>query len=147
MGKPVVVNQPPTQGGFKTNPQAIEVVITKPEGPYFSDMLRPVAPVVVARSVAAPIGTAAGGGMCVMALEPTATGVTVNGTPVLDAGTARLFRRDAQAAHAAIRLYQEDQRVVLQKAQLGFTAPGGQQVPLDAGHLLRQGEGQEAPIV
>jgi hypothetical protein len=90
-GTTVVVNQPPTQGGFKSNSQAIEVVITKPEGPYFSDALRPVAPIVVARSVAAPIGTSAGGGMCVMALEPSQTGVTVNGTPVLDAGSCNIY--------------------------------------------------------
>lgn len=90
-GTTVQVNQPPTQGAYMSNAQAVEVVITKPEGPYFSDALRPVAPIVVARSVSAPIGTSAGGGMCVMALEPVQTGLSVNGTPNLDARTCNIY--------------------------------------------------------
>lgn len=90
-GVVVTVNQPPTQGTFKTNGQAVEVLVTKPEGPYFSAAFRPTAPTVRARSVSAPIGTAAGGGMCIMALEPTATGISAGGTPVIDAGTCNIY--------------------------------------------------------
>jgi len=90
-GTTVQVNQPPTQGAYMSNAQAVEVVITKPEGPYFSDAFRPMAPIVVARSVSAPIGTAAGGGMCVMALEPSQTGLSVNGTPNLDAKSCNIY--------------------------------------------------------
>ena len=90
-GVAVTINQPPTQGSFKTNAQAVEVVVTKPEGPYFSAAFRPTAPTARARSVSAPIGTAAGGGMCIMALEPTATGISAGGTPVLDAGTCNVY--------------------------------------------------------
>lgn len=90
-GVAVTVNQPPTQGSFTTNAKAVEVIITKPEGPYFSHAFRPTAPTVNARSVSAPIGTSAGGGMCVMALEPTATGISASGTPVLDANTCNIY--------------------------------------------------------
>ncbi len=90
-GVSIAVNQPPTSGSFTGNNQAVEVVITKPEGPYFSAAFRPVAPIVTVRSVSAPIGTAAGGGMCVMALEPTGTGISASGTPVLDANTCNIY--------------------------------------------------------
>ena len=90
-GVAVAVNQPPTQGSYSSNAQAVEVIVTKPEGPYFSLAYRPTAPTVVARSVSAPIGTAAGGGMCIMALEPSNTGIEANGTPILDAGTCNIY--------------------------------------------------------
>ncbi|MCC6720417.1 MAG: hypothetical protein IT555_21300, partial [Acetobacteraceae bacterium] len=90
-GVQVVVNQPPTEGTYTTNAQAVEVKITKPEGPYFSSAYRPTAPVVNARSVSAPIGTSSGGGMCIMALEPTASGISASGTPVIDANTCNIY--------------------------------------------------------
>ena len=90
-GVQVMVNQPPTSGSFSSNGQAVEVKITKPEGPYFSKAYRPNAPIVNARSVSAPIGTAAGGGMCVMALEPTSTGLSTNGSTVLDSRTCNIY--------------------------------------------------------
>ena len=90
-GVQVAVNQPPTSGSYMTNASAVEVKITKPEGPYFSAAYRPNAPVVNTRSVSAPIGTAAGGGLCIMALETTATGISAGGTPVLDANTCNIY--------------------------------------------------------
>ena len=90
-GVQVTVHQPPTSGTFSTNAQAVEVKITKPEGPYFSAAYRPAAPIVRARSVSAPIGAAAGGGMCVMALERTNTGLSTNGSTVLDSNTCNIY--------------------------------------------------------
>jgi hypothetical protein len=90
-GVAVAVNQPPSQGDYRTNAQAVEVVVTKPEGPYFSLAYRPTPPTVNARSVSAPVGSAAGGGMCIMALEPSATGISASGTPVLDANTCNIY--------------------------------------------------------
>lgn len=90
-GVVVAVNQPPTTGTYSSNAKAVEVIVSKPEGPYFSLAYRPTAPTVSARSVSAPIGTASGGGMCVMALEPTATGISASGTPLLDANTCNIY--------------------------------------------------------
>jgi hypothetical protein len=90
-GVAVTVNRPPSQGPYASNPNAVEVVVSKPEGPYFSQAFRPTAPTVNARSVSAPIGTSAGGGMCVLALAPSGTGITINGTPLLDARTCNVY--------------------------------------------------------
>ena len=90
-GVTVAVHQPPTSGSFTSNAQAVEVKITKPEGPYFSSTYRGTAPIVNARSVTAPIGAAAGGGLCIMALELASTGLSTNGSTVLDSNTCNIY--------------------------------------------------------
>jgi hypothetical protein len=68
-GATVTVHQPPSSGAYQNNPQAIEVIITKPQTRLFSSLWSSRAIPILARAVALPQDQP-----CILALDPTADG-------------------------------------------------------------------------
>jgi Flp pilus assembly protein TadG len=62
----IAVNNPPTQGNFTANSQAIEVIVSQPQSLLFTNVLGLAAPTISARAVATP---GSDGNGCVMALD------------------------------------------------------------------------------
>ncbi|HLZ66519.1 MAG TPA: pilus assembly protein TadG-related protein [Aliidongia sp.] len=89
-GVTVTVHNPPTQGHYTTNNQAIEVIIQQPQGRLLSALFLGTNPTVAARGVAAP---SANSGGCVLGLAPLPNAsITVSGN-----GTVTLNGCDADS--------------------------------------------------
>lgn len=80
-GVVVAINNPPLSGGYTSNGQAVEVVISQTQTMLFSKLFMSSAPVISSRAVGLP-GSGPGG--CVMALD------TGNVTDVSDSGSSTL---------------------------------------------------------
>lgn len=77
----IAVNNPPSTGGYTTNGQAIEVIVTQPQTMLFSQFFLASAPSISARAVALPGSGTAG---CVMALNSgNVVGVSDSGSGTL----------------------------------------------------------------
>lgn len=80
-GVTVTVNNPPSQGGYKTNTTAWEVIVTKPQKMYFANSFFSSQPIASARAVA----LAAGSTYCMLVLNPSASGaLNLQGNPSLN---------------------------------------------------------------
>ncbi|HUK58448.1 MAG TPA: pilus assembly protein TadG-related protein [Stellaceae bacterium] len=84
-GVVVAVNNPPSSGGYTTNGQAVEVVISQTQTMLFSRVFMSTAPTIGSRAVGLP-GSVSGG--CVMALDRGSV------TDVSDSGTSTLNLND-----------------------------------------------------
>lgn len=80
-GVTVAVNTPPASGGFTSNAQAVEVVVTRPQARFFAGFLAAGPGTVRGRAVAV---AGVNGDACVLALDPVAAGAA------LDTGTANV---------------------------------------------------------
>lgn len=86
----ITVNNPPISGSYTTNNNAVEVVLSKPQGITFSSLFLGTNPVVAARSVAVKETSSSGSG-CVMALAGNGTGIDITGSSTMNMPTCTLI--------------------------------------------------------
>jgi Flp pilus assembly protein TadG len=94
----VVVNTPPTTGANAGNVKAVEVLISRTETQFFSQLFLATAPVASARAVVAP-GPA---NTCIMALTPTGTGLLNVGASLINAINCNIYVNSASACDVAL---------------------------------------------
>lgn len=89
-GVTVTINNPPLAGGYTTNNNAVEVIISKTQSLTFSSLFLGSNTVVSARAVAVK-QTAGSGGGCVMALAGNGTGIDITGSSTMNMPTCTLI--------------------------------------------------------
>ena len=92
----ILINTPPTSGAFMGDAQAVEAIITRPEGRLFSAVLSSDTVAISARAVARvrTVGQA-----CVLALDPSASGaITGQGSSTLTMQGCTLAANSTDAA-------------------------------------------------
>ncbi|MGH6839498.1 MAG: TadE/TadG family type IV pilus assembly protein [Methylocella sp.] len=92
-GVTVTINNPPKSGGFTTNSNAYEVIITQPQTRFFAGVLG-AAPTISGRAVALVAGNPA----CILALDPLASAVDDVG---LSGGATIVATKCAVAANSS----------------------------------------------
>ncbi len=89
-GVAIAVNNPPTQGNYTSNGQAVEVIISQTQTMLFSRLFMSSAPTISSRAVGLPGSTSSAG--CVMALDKgSVTDVSDSGTSTLDLNDCSLL--------------------------------------------------------
>ena len=100
-GVTVQVNNPPTSGGHAGDPQAVEVIVTRPAEGFFSTLFVPNPQPIRARAVAIS-GVRAGFG-CLVALNPKAAqAVLFNGVPNVNLVDCTLYDNSADKSDAML---------------------------------------------
>ena len=99
-GVTVAVNNPPTQGGNKSNANAWEVIITKTQPMWFSRLFLASAPIAAGRAVGTP---GVSGSYCILALDPSASGaISIQGTPQLTTPSCSVMVNSTSASGVTI---------------------------------------------
>lgn len=94
----VAVNIPPTTGSYVRSANAVEVVITQLQPRLLSGVLLKTSPTAAVRAVAVPGQASA----CIMALNPTKTGISGSGLGTIDAGACNIYVNSPDACDVSL---------------------------------------------